>query len=290
MKNNLFLVVLILIIAMLITGCGEKKTEVIDNTENLVNDSNPVINDNLAEVDNTIDENTVSTDSLVKYSTVEDYYNIINSRGSDYDERVMPKDVFLNVRLIKSGDMVVLKSDIGNPYSFTLDEVKKVVEDLEQSDETQAKLGVYTISKEYNPSFKYEWWLGDFEMNADEKYSFDNSTWYSEEKIPYYVTDQGGLLITLKEIDGICYPYWVGVPIGENALVDDIQQDAFELVLDDETIILYEANGFYEDQYTAKNVFDTESSPIYGVSRFNHDGFEIENGIIRICTADADGL
>ena len=192
-------------------------------------------NSDVIEIDNTVDLNNALEDNnnidntslYVEYNSIEDYNNIINARGNNYDEVLAPQNVFLNTRLIKDGEKVVLISDIGNPYSFSYEEIKKIVDDLESSDEREAKLGVYTIHKDYIEGF-YRWYIGDFGLEyefVDD--SFDKAKWFDEDKIPYYITDSSGSFVKLQYKDGYYIPYLDCVPIGKMALVDNINKDSF---------------------------------------------------------------
>ncbi len=231
---------------------------------------------------------------LAELRSVEDYNKVINARGTDYEALIMPQNVFLNAKLIKSEDKVILRADVGNPYIFSTGEIKEVVDNLESSSEEKAKLGAYTIHKNYIDGF-YRWHIGDFSLEnefVDE--SFDKTKWYNEERIPYYITDSYGTFVKLEYKNGYYYPYSSSVPIGDIALIDDIKENAFELVLNDkDEIVLAHGNNMdkvlSEEKYTAKELFEHESNPIIGTSYYNEDAFEIKDGVIYVYINDGGG-
>jgi len=297
----------------MIEMCGEVLTEV--EIENYINSS--VENYNNSLKDNTIkyfidDEEKLNVivnlqipagrgeiDTIIQIGKNEkklifNYDEIIEKRGQNYEAITKPENVLYNTRVLKIADKFVLKADIGNPYTYTAEEIIKIVDDLENSDDRVAKLGEYTIHKDYIEGF-YRWWVEDFSLEYEfvDK-SFDKTKWYDENRIPYYITDSHGSLVIFKNIDGNYYPYWRGIPVGDVALVDNIKEDAFELVLNDEDkIVLVHGNNItpdsHEEAYTVKELFEKKNEPIIGCSYYNEDSFKIKDGIIYVYINDGGG-
>lgn len=230
-----------------------------------------------------------------KIVSIEEYQKIINERNSNYNAMINPKNVFLNAKISKLGNKIVLTADVANPYAFTIDEIRATVNSLENSNDNEIKLGAYTIHKEYIEGF-YRWYIEDFSIDPDfVDESFDKNQWYNEEKIPYYITTNGGgAYVKLKNIDGLYYPYESYIPIGDIASVDNIKTNALELVLNPEDkIVLAYGNNFskasHEKTYLVKELFENESSPIIGSSYYNEDSFEIKDGVLYIYIDEGGG-
>jgi hypothetical protein len=286
------LLVVSLISVLLLTGCNKK--------EKVENNNMPEVTDNQQEI---IVENTPSMENIdkvqdsnlsVEYNTIDDYNSIIKKRGNNYDAMLMPQNVFLNARLIKDADRVILKADVGNPHTFSAKEIKTTVNSLENSNEKEIKLGNYTIHKDYIEGF-YRWYIGDFSLEYEfvDK-SFDKTKWYNEDRIPYYITDSHGNFVKFEYKNGYYTPYSSSVPIGDIALIDDIKENVFELVLNDnDKIVLAHGNNIdkvlSEETYTVKELFKHESSPIIGTSYYNEDSFKIKDGVIYLYINDGGG-
>lgn len=279
------LLVLSLISILLLAGCNKGEKIENNNGSKIIDNQQEVTVENTPSVENM--DKVQDSNLSIEYNTIDDYNSIIKERGNNYDAMLMPQNVFLNARIIKEADRVVLRADVGNPHTFSAEEIKNAVNSLENSNEKEIKLGNYTIHKDYIEGF-YRWYIGDSSLEyefVDE--SFDKTKWYNEDRIPYYITDSDGSLVKLEYKNGHYTPYWNGVPIGDIALIDDIKENVFELVLNDnDKIVLAYGNNINKDSseetYTVKELFEHESSPIIGTSYYNEDSFEIKNGAIYL--------
>ena len=268
--RKLLLLVAILI-AIFMTGCNNNHNNNSTNTNNSASTNENIANSELEGASN----------NSAKFTSVEEYYSIINSRGNNYDEYTSPQNVFVNTRLIKKDDKVILISDIGNSSYFSYEEVTSAVEELENSGEKEIKLGAYTIHKEYVEPFFNEQIIDEKSDND----SIDKVKWLDENRIPLYITDSEGYLVKLELRNGNYYPYYNEIPLMNMAIVDTINENALQLVLDDDTsIVLYEVGKDDEHTYTAKDIFKSEKAPMYGISFHNSDSFKISNGVVHICT------
>ena len=281
------LLVVSLISVLLLAGCSKEEKVENSNVSKVAYNQQEVV-ENTPSVENTVKEQ--DSNLSVEYNTIDDYNSIIKGRGKNYDEMLMPQNVLLNARLIKDADKVVLKADVGNPHTFSAEEIKTAVNSLEKSNEKEIKLGNYTIHKDYIEGFD-RLYIGDSSFEYE---SVDKTKWYNEDRIPYYITDSHGTFVKLKYTNGYYTPYSSDIPIGDMALIDNIKENVFELVLNDnDKIVLAHGNNIdkvlSEETYKVKELFKHESSPIIGTSYYNNDSFEIKDGAIYLYINDGGG-